>query len=240
MKKLLCLLFVATACGGGGNNDGMDGNPGGEAVPMMVTISGTASTRGLGGASPAQGVTIAAYATSDEATPLAMATTDAAGAFTLTITTTGSAINGYLEAKKSGLITSYLYPPTPITGNLAMVPMNMVQANLWDTLSTFAMGNQMPQNGLVAMIVVGGTEVTSPPVAGATITTSPASNPYRYNAANGLPDEVPTSTAADGIGYAFNAPVGNMTVTASKSGSTFKTTPIKVRAMTLTQTLVIQ
>jgi hypothetical protein len=239
MKKLIALLFVAAACGGGGN-DAPDANTGGEAVPMMVTITGTASTRGLGGATPAEGVTIAAYATSDEATPLATTTTDAAGAFTLTITTSGAAITGYLEAKKSGLITSYLYPPTAITGNLAMVPMNMVQANLWDTLSTLAMGNQMPQNGLVAMIVVGGAELTSPPVAGATITTSPASNPYRYNGTNGLPDEVPTSTAADGIGYAFNAPVGNMTVTASKSGATFKTTPIKVRAMTLTQTLVIQ
>jgi len=240
MKNLLGCLLVLAACGGGGDsNDGVQIDAP-VVAPTMVTLSGVASSRGLGGATPEAGVTIAAYSTADENTPLAMATTDAAGVFTLTITTTGTAINGYLQATKNGFITSYLYPPSPIAANLAMIPMNMIATNLWDTFSNLATGGQLPANGLVAMIVVGGTELTSPPVAGATISSTPAASPYRYNNANGLPNKDPVATAADGIGYAFNTPVGAVMVTAAKSGSTFKTTTVKARAMTLTQTLVIQ
>jgi hypothetical protein len=45
-------------------------------------------------------------------------------------------------------------------------------------------------------------------------------------------------TQADGLAYAFNAPVGAITVTASKSGSTFKPTMLTIHADALTQTLV--
>ena len=241
MKKLICLLFVAAACGGGGgNNDGTnaDGNPGGEAVPNTLTISGVASSRGIGGSTPEAGVVIAAYATSDENTVLAMATTDAAGAYTLTLTTTGAPITGFLKATKSGFTTSYLYPPAPITGNLAMVPMNMLTTGNFGTLSTLAQANQMDGKGVIGVLVVSGPELTSTPVAGATITTSPASTPYRYNGGSGLPNTTSTSTQADGLSYAFNAPVGAITVNASKSGSTFKATMLTVHADALTQTLV--
>jgi hypothetical protein len=119
-----------------------------------------------------------------------------------------------------------------------MIPMNMVTPTTFDALSTFAGGNQMPGKGVVAALVVSGPDVTSTPVAGAAISTSPASTAYRYNGTNGLPSATPTMTAADGIGYAFNAPVGAMMVTASKSGSTFQATTLTVHADALTQTIV--
>jgi hypothetical protein len=234
MKKLLCLLFVA-ACGGGGNDKPDVDAP---VAPGTVTISGTASSRGLGGATPEAGVTIAAFSTTDENTPLATSTTDAAGAFTLTITTTGTAINGFLKATKSGFTTSYLYPPTAITGDLMMVPMNMLTTGNFGTLSTLAQANQQTGKGVVAMLVLSGPELTSMAVAGATISTSPASMPYRYNGGTGLPNTTAAVTAADGIAYAFNAPTGAMTVTASKSGTTFKPTMLSVHADALTQTIV--
>jgi hypothetical protein len=238
MKNLLSCLLVLAACGGGGGSD--DGTGDAPPAAAMVTLSGIVSSRGLGGATPEAGVLVAAYSTDNETTPLAMATTDASGTFTLTITTTGTAITGYLQATKTGFITSYLYTPTPIAADQAMIPMNMIQSNLWETFSNLATGMQLPANGVAAMIVVSGAVLTSPPVAGATISTSPASNPYRYSGSNGLPNKDAPSTSTDGIGYAFNAPPGTMTVTAMKSGSTFKSTPIKIRAMALTQTLVIQ
>jgi hypothetical protein len=242
MKKLIGLLLVAAACGGGGggNNDGMDpdGNPNSEAVPMMVTITGIASSRDIGGTAPEPGVTVAAFATSDENTALATATTDAAGAFTLTITTTGTAINGFLKATKSGFTTSYLYPPAPITGNLMMVPMNMLTTGNFMTLATLAQVTRTPGTGVIGVLVVSGPELTSTPVGGATITTSPASMPYRYNGSSGLPSGSATATQPDGLAYAFNAPVGAITVSAAKSGSTFKTTMLKSHADALIQTLV--
>ena len=236
MKKLIALLFVAAACGGGGGDD--DGNVDAPVAPTTVTITGVASSRGLGGATPEAGVAIAAYATSDENTALAMATTDAAGAFTLTINTGGTAINGFLKATKSGFTTSYLYPPAPITGNLMMVPMNMLSTQNFGTLSTLAQANQMNGKGVIGVLVVSGPELTSTPVAGATITTSPASMPYRYNGGSGLPNTTSTATQADGLAYAFNAPVGPITVTAAASGSTFKPTMLTIHADALTQTLV--
>ncbi len=241
MKTHLVCLAALAACGGGGgnNNDG----PGGDGsidtvVPTMITISGTASSRGLGGTTPVDGAMIAAFASSDEANPVATATTDAQGNFSLTITTSGAALDGFLKATKSGMKTSYLYPPAPVSADLAMVPMNMLTTGNYDTLSTLAQGNQQPTNGLIAMLVLSGPDLTSTPVAGATISSSPASNPYRYNGGTGLPSSQSTSTQADGIGYAFNAPVGAITVSAMKTGSTFKPTALKSHADALTQTII--
>src|SRR5690349_20719546 len=133
MKKLLCLLVLAACGGGGGSNDDGMNMADAPIAPMNVMVSGTASSRGLGGATPEQGVTIAAYATSDENTALATTMTDASGNFTLMIPTTGTAINGFLKATKSGFVTSYLYPPSPISGNLMMVPMNMLSTSNYGT-----------------------------------------------------------------------------------------------------------
>jgi hypothetical protein len=247
MKKLIGCLLVVAACGGGGSkNDGnndsttdsmnmIDAPP----APLMITLSGTATSRGLGGTTPVDGATIAAYADADENTALATTTTNAQGQFTLTIMTTGTAVTGFLKATKSTFKTSYLYPPTAIAADLAMIPMNMLTTQNYDTFTgALANANQDPAKGVVAMIILSATDPMSTPVAGATITTSPASMPYRYNGSSGLPSQSATSTAADGLAYAFNAPVGAITVNANKSGSTFKPTSLKVHADALTQTLV--
>lgn len=236
MKKLLCLLALAACGGGGGNSDGMTADA--PIAPMMVTISGTATSRGIGGSTPESGVTVAAYANADENTPLAMATTDASGNFTLAITTTGTAIAGHLKATKTGFTTSYLYPPTAISGDLMMVPMNMLTTGNFMNLHSIAQVSRTPGTGVIGMLVVSGAEVTSTPVAGATISTSPASTPYRYNGNNGLPSSSATATQADGLAYAFNAPAGAISASASKSGSTFKPTMLKVHADALIQTII--
>lgn len=233
---LLGSLLVFAACGGGGGSD--DGTMA-DAPPAasMITISGVASARNVSGSAPEAGVLVEAYAKSNESTPLAMATTDAAGVFTLTVSTNGVALDGFLKATKSGFVASYLYPPAAISADLAMVPMNMLSTSLYGTLYTVAQTSQMSGKGVVGVLVVSGAELTSPPVMGATVETSPASPTYRYNT-NGLPTPAATTTAADGIGFGFNATPGAMTVTATKSGSTFKTTSIKAYADALTQTIV--
>lgn len=240
MHKLLGCLFVLAACGGGDDGGGDDG-PGMIDAPTasaMITISGTASSRGLGGTTPEAGVVVAAYASSDEATPLAMSTTDASGNYTMTITTNGTAIDGFLKATKSGFVDSYLYPPGPIVADLAMVPMNMLTTSNYGTLYAVAQTSQTAGLGTLGALVVSAAALTSPPVMGATIQTSPASAAYRYSGSNGLPTAT-ASTAADGIGFAFNVPVGALTVSASKSGSTFKTTSLKIHADAITQTIII-
>jgi hypothetical protein len=73
-------------------------------------------------------------------------------------------------------------------------------------------------------------------VAGATVSSNPAANKYCYNASN-FPSKNATATDTDGLGYMFNV-TGNATVSASKSGLTFQSHPLKARAGALTTTLI--
>src|SRR5207248_1347868 len=118
MKLSLALLAILAACGGssGGNpadsnGGGSDGSNNGSAdaqifmdapqnVPAMITISGQANERTANGASPVQGAIVGAYKSSNEATPVAMATTDAMGNFSITVMTNNMPLDGFLKATK--------------------------------------------------------------------------------------------------------------------------------------------
>lgn len=231
---LLAALAVTAACGG---SDGAPMNTA-DAPPaaQTVNISGTATSRDASGGSPLAGVTIGAYANTDESTPVAMATTDASGNYTLTITTNGTALDGYLKATISGYLDTYLYPPAPITADFAGASINMVTQNTFDLLSnTLCRANQTSSNGAIAVEVVDGAGMT---VQGATVASSPAASKYCYNS-GGFPSANATATDTDGVAYMFNV-TGEATVSAMKSGSTFKSHPVKARAGALTTTLIGQ
>ena len=119
-----------------------------------------------------------------------------------------------------------------------MAPVNMIATGDYDVLSTIAQGNQLPGNGLIALVVVNGSAATSTPVAGATVSSNPAATVYRYNL-NGLPNVNATSTAVDGVAYMFNVrPDVPVTVSAVKTGTTFKSHGLKAWPDQLTTTLV--
>jgi hypothetical protein len=243
---LALITFGFVACGGDGGGSGVDApNGGGDdapssidspPVPTMITISGTASSRGIGSTTPVVGATVGAFANTDETTPVGMATTDAQGMYSIVITTSGSALDGFVKATKTGLVDTYVYPTAPISAD-QVAPVNMVTPGNYDTLSTLAQGNQMDQNGLIALIIQ---DAAAMPVAGATVSSTPAASVYRYNGANGLPSSQTTSTQADGTAYMFNMPPGAATVSATKTGLTFKTHGLNVHALALTTTLVTE
>src|SRR6476659_4223064 len=106
---LLGMVFLAACGGGGGDDTSVDAPP---SAPAMITVSGHATKReGANAATDAAGVMIAAYATSDPNTVVAMATTDATGNYSMVITTNGKALNGYLKATLAGHLDTYLYAP---------------------------------------------------------------------------------------------------------------------------------
>jgi len=203
---------------------------------MMVTVSGTASSVGISGKMPEMGVTVAAYANTDENTVVAMTTTDASGNYSLVITTNGQALDGYLKATKANFKETYLYPPDPLSADFAGASINMVTSGTYGALYSFSQVSQMAGMATIAMIVSDGTNG----VMGATVSSSPAGT-YRYNGTNGLPANMTNamSTQADGIGYILNVAPGQVTVSGAKSGSTFRSHAIKARADQLTTTLVI-
>ena len=104
----------------------------------------------------------------------------------------------------------------------------------YDLLSTVAQGNQQPGNALIALIVTDG----ATPVAGATVTSTPAPSVVRYNA-DDFPSSQATATADDGIAYLFNVPVGAVTVSGDKPGLALKAHGLKAWPDQLTTTLVV-
>lgn len=237
-SRLACVLFVTSLAACGSDNktttDAGNGSGSGSAA-AMITITGTAKTVGAGSSSPAPGVTIGAYRNSDENTPVATATTDTAGAYTLTIMTNGQALDGFLKATLTGDLDTYLYPPAPLTADFSGAAINMVTENTVQLLSNVCGHGITEANGVIGVEVF---DASMQPVAGASLSSTPAAAKYCFDGATpGLPDGAKTETAADGLGYMIDVS-GSVMVSASKSGTTFKSHSVKVRVGTLTTTLI--
>ncbi|HEU0030604.1 MAG TPA: hypothetical protein VFQ53_08225 [Kofleriaceae bacterium] len=224
------LITVVSACG---DDDGGGGNVDAPMVPATITISGTASARSLSGSTPAADVAVAAFATSNESTPVAMATTDASGNYTLTVTTNGAPLDGFLKATKTGLKDTYLVPPAPLVADFSGASLNMVESNIYSALFALCSTSEDATKGVIALIVE---DAAGNPVAGATVTSSPAPTKACYNSSSGTPSGTVTETAADGTAYLFGT-VGNVTVSAS-GGGTFKSHALNVHADSLNTTLI--
>jgi len=200
----------------------------------MITISGTASSRGIGSTTPVPGLTVAAYKSSDMSTVIVMTTTDANGNYSLVVPTNGAPLDGYLKATGSGYVDTYLYPPAPLTADFSDASVNMLTSSTYSLVFTLSQVTQTPGTGLIALEVMDSTMTT---VAGATVSTNPAGT-YRYNGSSGTPDKTSTSTQSDGIAYVLNVPAGSVTVSAAMSGATFKSHAVASVAGAFTTTII--
>jgi len=240
MKCLaLALALALAACGGSSSSGGSDGNTGGSGqhdappAPAMVTFSGTVSEKPSG--KLLAGVTLGAYG-EGSSTPVATATTDANGAFTMTIPTGGTALQGYVKATLSGYLDVYLYPPTAVGSDTTGVTVYMVTQDTLDLLS----GNSFckdPQNAAKGLIAVEVLDATMAKVAGAKVASNPAAMSYCYDSGS-FPSSTASMTDTDGIGYMLNVPPGTATVSATKSGTTFQSHQLNARAGALTLTII--
>jgi hypothetical protein len=229
MRTTLILCLFALGCG----DDGGGGSADASTAPAMITVSGTATKREGTSSNPAAGVMVGAYKNSDAATSLATATTDAAGMYSMMIPTGGTALDGYLKATLTGFLDTYLYPPKPLAADFDSASLNLVNQSTLDLLSGTLCGTlQEGSKGLIAVLVVDAADM---PVAGATITGSPAPAKYCYNS-GGFPNKNATMTDTDGIAYMINLPAGEVTVSAAKTGVTFLSHKVNARAGTLTTT----
>lgn len=246
MRIISVSIVFAAACGGGGGSSDsnidaanadakvfLDAPP---VVPQMITIAGVTSERGLGGTSLVSGVTMTAHASSNEGVALATATTDAQGKYSLTVTTNGMPLDGFLLAKKPGYLDLYMYPASPFIASTMDASVNMITPGNRDNLNNFAGGGQMAGKGLIGLQV---RDANGMPVAGATVSSTPAST-YRYNGSNGFPSAQATMTASDGVAFMFNVPSGPITITASKAGMSFKAHVVVARPDKFTTTSIVQ
>ena len=203
---------------------------------QMITISGTAVEIQALATAPVEGVKVEAFASSDEVTAVATATTDASGNYSLVISTSGVALDGFLKATKTGLVDTYLYPPEILVQDFAGASINMVSPTTFGLLSdTLCRANQDAAQGTIALLVE---DATPAAVAGAVIASTPAAATNCYNGTSGLPAFDATETQPDGVGYMFNV-TGEVSVTATKAGTTFKSHTVNARAGALTTTVIL-
>jgi len=242
MKTLPLFALASTlgliACGDDGG--GMMATPDAPSnIPAMITISGVASEITTGGRAPQAGVAITVHKASDDSVQ-GMATTDSAGAFSITVATNGAPVDGYLKATKSGLKDTFLYPPFALSSDFSGVTTLMLTAGT--QMLANRVGGAMdpdPTKGWIALLVLDGPSTSATPVVGATITANPTGE-IRYNGDAGIPQGPgqAMSTAADGIAYAMNVPAGMVTVNAAKTGINFKAHAVNARADKITLTLI--
>lgn len=249
MKAPALILFLA-ACNGGGGDPMSSVDGGGDSpdaappqmvmdappsnVPSMITIKGKTTERGLSGTSNVAQVAIAVYKVTDEATPIAMTTSDAMGNFTLTVPTGGVPIDGFVKATKASYLDLYLYPPAAWIADDMDAGINMMTPGNRDLLNSFASGGQMANKGMVGLAVF---DSSGMPVSGATFTSAPAAGATKYMGGSGLPDANATMTSSEGVGFLFNTEE-TVLVSANKSGMTFHAHTVKARPGTFTTTSV--
>ncbi len=224
---------------GGGNPPPADGagtgsNPGGGGIPDTITISGQAIVQDQTTATPQSGVAIGVYATGNDSTALATATTDASGNYSLTLTTNGAAIDGYIKATKSGLVDTYVYPPAPMQSDSSTATASMISTSNYSAL--VGIEGASSNDGMIILDVL---DASLAPISGATVSSSPASGKAFYMNSSDEPFST-SSTYTDGLAFLFNVPTsGTVTLNASKSGSTFTAHAVTARAGKLTTTVVI-
>jgi hypothetical protein len=234
----LSALLVFAACGkdSTGSNGGNTGpyrclgQPLPTTAAATITVSGTITHSVLTPA-PDSGSKIRAFKTGT-ATALDSTTTPANGAYTITLTTGGIPLDGYIQVTQSGYLDTYGYPPAPLATS-AQQSVLLLTSSEFNTLSGLAGATHTAGKSSIAVIVQ---NCDGTPVAGATVSSTPGGT-VRYNSGGG-PSSSATSTAGDGIAYILNVTAGDVQVSASAAGNTLRAHTVNARADALIITAV--
>jgi hypothetical protein len=233
-RSLSFALITATvaACGKDSSGPGAGFECLGQALPTtappLVNVTGQVKKSPLS-PTPLAGAYVFAFRTGDTTT-LAADTSNTPGFYSLSITSGGTPVNGYVRVTDSTHITTYAYPAVPLAGD---APENvlMITSAEFSFLAAAAGVTPVAGSGFIGMIVK---NCAGTPIAGATVTSSPAGT-VRYNA-GGAPSSTAMSTASDGVAYIANVTAGNVTVQATASGHTLRQHIVNARADAITLT----
>jgi hypothetical protein len=136
------------------------GQPGPTTAPANIMVSGATQEFSMSGSTAVVGAALGVYEKTNEATALANDISDSAGAFDLTnIPTGGTPIDGYIKAvgPTPGNVathrTTFMYPPNPVDGNLADVPVIMFSNAFFDNIKTMLGGQNDETDGVLLFAV---------------------------------------------------------------------------------------
>lgn len=232
MRRLLLALSMAmAACGdSSGPAPGFEclGAPLPTTAPATVLVAGEIRANALN-PTALGGAIITAFRTGN-ATPLAADTSDTAGRYSLSVSTGGTPVDGYLRVTHSGHVDTYAYPSRPLFDDLATNVLMPTTQEL-QFLGAAVGVTQAAGNGFIGVIVK---NCDGAAIAGATVSTNPPGT-VRYNSGSS-PSSSATSTSTDGVAYVFNVPAGNATVMANASGNVLRQHVVNARADVVTLT----
>jgi len=196
-------------------------------APPLITFTGQTKS-GLTSPNALGGVEVIVSRTG--ADTLGADTSSTPGLFSIPFATGGTPVDGHLQLKKSGYVATYAYPARPLVADDS-VGVLMITPTEFSFVAATAGVTPVAGDGFVGVVV---TNCAGTPLAGATVTSTPAGT-VRYNA-GGVPSSTATSTGADGIAYIANVAAGNVTVKANASGHTLRQHVVNAHADALTVT----
>jgi hypothetical protein len=229
---LLGLTILIAACG-----DDSSGPPAGfgclgaalpTTAPALVSVNGQIRANALA-PNALSGAIVTALRVGATDT-LAVDTSDTPGMYSVSITTGGVPVNGYLKVTHSGQLDTYAYPAVPLAGNLTTNVL-MPTSNELSFLGTAVGVTQSVDSGFIGVIVK---DCLGATVAGATVSTTPPGR-VKYNSGS-TPSQTATATSTDGVAYVFNTAPGDVTVRASFGGMQLRQHVVTARAGTVTLT----
>jgi hypothetical protein len=140
-----------------------ENDPPATTAPATITIAGSVNDIDLASQMqvPVSGATVNAFR-NGTAQPIATATSDNNGAFSLPLTTGGTPIDGFIESSKAGHHTVRIYPPNPLIADQANLPALMLNNTAFGLIGMFA--GTSPDAGIIILDCAG------TPIAGATLT----------------------------------------------------------------------
>jgi hypothetical protein len=221
------------ACGGG--DDGGDDGSDVDAPPaaQMLTITGEAQTVSGTSTVPLEGATIQAFRNGNDSAPIGMATSGADGTYSITLTTDGTAIDGYLKGTSATRLDTYLYPPKPLTADRANATMLIVTQSTLNLLGTLGGTPQMASKGFIGVRIV---DAAGNGVAGVTVTINPMGDADIIYAVNNLPNGNAVMTDSSATVFIANTNTGTISVDASGGGVDYYEHNVNARAGVITTT----
>jgi len=198
-------------------------------APDPLALSGTANDIDVGTMMPkaVEGAAITAFKSAGD-TKVGETTSDAQGAWALSLATGGNALDGYVEGVKAGQRTVRLYPPNPLSADFTNAPLLMLADSTFDLLLSFVLQDtQDAAKGTIALAIV---DCQNQPISGATVTVTQGGTEV------GRQHEV--TQLSPGAFFVLDVPPGDALVGATVMGHTLHAHTVTSVATTTTTTVV--
>ncbi len=187
----------------------------GSTVPPVITITGNVFDPFA--RTPVAGAHVAFVERGRERI-LATSISDAQGVYSVALATGGKPIDAYVRATRAGRVTTYIFPPAPLTTDMAPCPpfagtlgcilVAMLTDTAADDMAGFAGVTRDPTRGEVLFIAANCQGI---PVAGATVAIAPHPEQLVYTRGP-FPAWDATATDSTGRSFGFNLEPGPATV----------------------------